>query len=767
LSGTTWDAVPPKEKINLKGFLMKRIFLAFACFLTAAVGFAQAPNSTTGGSHSLWSTSTTPAIPAFGDPSAYELGVKFYSDSSGFISAIRFYKGPGNTGTHIAHLWDSQGNLLSTATFTNETASGWQQVTLPNPVPITAGKVYVASYWDPSGQYALNRPYFGSQYNNPPLHALANGADGANGIYVYGSSSFPTATYDSSNYWVDVVFTPGPTTSQKESTGGSGSASATAPTLSSISPTLGPVSGGTMVTLTGSNFADGATVSFGSAGASSVTFISATELEAVSPPGSAGNASVVVTNPGGQSASLANAFIYSSGPTVTSVSPNSGSASGGTTVTITGSGFESGAMVAFGVTAATSVTVLSSTEIQAVTPTEPAGSESVTVTNPDSGMGSLPSAFQFASASVGGLQPQITAATTDPGAANSSATCVNQLPVGATAMCTLTITGLNFQSGATVTLGAAGAATNVNVVNSTTITATVPTYGTPETYVNITVTNPGGLSSTLSNGFFYGKIYAENDFSSGLNGWSQQGTGGSGSCVASSSGTCLPGTLQSDNGTNLAACPNPTPMYSGSYVDCQYYLLPANTGENADNNIQLSVTTPQLTHFFMRTFVYYPTPIEQSATAGVYARKLFYVNPAAGAGYPSCILGWGPGADPGMTDTTDCGNTSSQPVTAIQYGSTVLAHNQWYEAELEVQRNSYSDSQPTFDGWINVWMNGTLSVAVSNLDVCGADGGNGYGCSNGFYNFTFGAQIDTTTGSSPWEEYRYLYGPVVADAYIP
>ncbi|MGH9352779.1 MAG: DUF4082 domain-containing protein [Terriglobia bacterium] len=155
----------------------------------------------------LWGNAT-PSQASYPDSTPYEIGVKFYSDQPGFITAIRFYKGPGNTGTHIGHLWDNNGNLLSTAIFTNETASGWQQVSLPAPVPITANSIYTASYWDPNGYYPVDRLYFTNQYDNPPLHAPADGAFGPNAVFFNGSSTFPTETYQSSNYWVDVVFVP-------------------------------------------------------------------------------------------------------------------------------------------------------------------------------------------------------------------------------------------------------------------------------------------------------------------------------------------------------------------------------------------------------------------------------------------------------------------------------------------------------------------------------------------------------------------------------
>ena len=60
--------------------------------------------------------------------------MKFTSASFGQITGIRFYKDAQNTGTHIGDLWSSNGTLLASATFTNETASGWQQVNFTTPV---------------------------------------------------------------------------------------------------------------------------------------------------------------------------------------------------------------------------------------------------------------------------------------------------------------------------------------------------------------------------------------------------------------------------------------------------------------------------------------------------------------------------------------------------------------------------------------------------------------------------------------------------------
>ena len=90
------------------------------------------------------------------------------------------------------------------------------------PVAIDADTTYVASYHAPNGHYAADDGYFaGRGPDSPPLHALADGVDGANGVYNYGPAGvFPTSTYESTNYWVDVVFDDdtGPDTTPPEIT---------------------------------------------------------------------------------------------------------------------------------------------------------------------------------------------------------------------------------------------------------------------------------------------------------------------------------------------------------------------------------------------------------------------------------------------------------------------------------------------------------------------------------------------------------------------
>ncbi len=157
---------------------------------------------------SIWSPTAVPARVDDGDTSSVELGLKFRSDVDGFVTGIRFYKGAANTGTHTGSLWSSTGTLLASLTFTGETASGWQQASFAAPVAITSNTVYVVSYHAPVGHYSGDETYFStSGVESPPLHALRQGVSGSNGVYIYGSSAaFPTSTYRSTNYWVDVVF---------------------------------------------------------------------------------------------------------------------------------------------------------------------------------------------------------------------------------------------------------------------------------------------------------------------------------------------------------------------------------------------------------------------------------------------------------------------------------------------------------------------------------------------------------------------------------
>ncbi len=158
---------------------------------------------------SLWNDSANPQIPIEYDAQPVEVGFKFRSDASGSITGIRFYKGPFNNGPHTISLWSETGVLLARGVSSNESAAGWQLAAFDAPVNINADTTYVASYHSTSGFYSATLEFFRSSYDNAPLHALASSASGGNGVFSYGDTpTFPTDSFRSANYWVDVVFTP-------------------------------------------------------------------------------------------------------------------------------------------------------------------------------------------------------------------------------------------------------------------------------------------------------------------------------------------------------------------------------------------------------------------------------------------------------------------------------------------------------------------------------------------------------------------------------
>lgn len=151
---------------------------------------------------SIRANSPTPATPDANDPYSVNVGVKFTASSNGYVTGIRFYQGPTNTGTHVGSLWTSTGTLLGQVSFASTSTVGWQQATFAAPIPVTAGTTYVASYLAPNGEYAVQVGGLSNSVTYGPLTALASG-----GVYKYATSStMPTTTYKGDDYFVDVVF---------------------------------------------------------------------------------------------------------------------------------------------------------------------------------------------------------------------------------------------------------------------------------------------------------------------------------------------------------------------------------------------------------------------------------------------------------------------------------------------------------------------------------------------------------------------------------
>ncbi|MFB2773263.1 N,N-dimethylformamidase beta subunit family domain-containing protein [Pelatocladus sp. BLCC-F211] len=150
-------------------------------------------------------TTQSPTIPNFTDNVPYELGMKFRSSKGGQITAIRFWKAASETGTHVGKIWTQTGTLLASVTFTNETASGWQEQLLATPVSIQANTTYVVSV-NVNAYYAITYNELGSSIVNGDLSSVA---DGNNGVYNVNPNSFPTSSYQNSNYYRDIAFVAG------------------------------------------------------------------------------------------------------------------------------------------------------------------------------------------------------------------------------------------------------------------------------------------------------------------------------------------------------------------------------------------------------------------------------------------------------------------------------------------------------------------------------------------------------------------------------
>jgi hypothetical protein len=155
-----------------------------------------------------------------------------------------------------------------------------------------------------------------------------------------------------------------------------------APAVTKIVPNGGATGGGTSVTITGLFFSGATGVQFGGNAAATYHVVSATTITAVSPPGAPGTVDVQVTTPSATTtATAADHFTYRL-PSVSKLTPSSGSGVGGVAVTITGANFTGATQVYFGNTPAQSFTVVSPNRITATSPQAPIGASSLTVTTP-------------------------------------------------------------------------------------------------------------------------------------------------------------------------------------------------------------------------------------------------------------------------------------------------------------------------------------------------------------------------------------------------
>jgi hypothetical protein len=164
-----------------------------------AVITASAPTQTLFTNQTPTNVNATDGAGSLGD---YELGMEFRSNTAGTVGAIRYYKAASETGTHVGKIWSSSGQLLDSVTFTNETASGWQQQALTTPLAIQANTTYIVSV-NANTYYVLTSNGLSNTLTNGNLSAVA---DGSNGVYNETPGLFPLQSYNNSNYFRDIVF---------------------------------------------------------------------------------------------------------------------------------------------------------------------------------------------------------------------------------------------------------------------------------------------------------------------------------------------------------------------------------------------------------------------------------------------------------------------------------------------------------------------------------------------------------------------------------
>lgn len=152
----------------------------------------------------LWGGANPTAYISEDEGRPLTLGTRFTADVSGFALGIRFWKDAGADGSHDGALWSGDGRQLATVTFDDESESGWQTASFAKPVRLEQGEEYVVAYHVPDGEYAATVAFFGSSRSEE-----LSVREGSSGVYAYGDTTrFPTQTWRSSQYWVDVTFRP-------------------------------------------------------------------------------------------------------------------------------------------------------------------------------------------------------------------------------------------------------------------------------------------------------------------------------------------------------------------------------------------------------------------------------------------------------------------------------------------------------------------------------------------------------------------------------
>jgi hypothetical protein len=158
----------------------------------------------------------SPVSPADPSASPLEVGVRFTVSTPGDVVAVRFFRASSNPSGYVVHLWAPNGVLLATAAVPSDVGKpiGWREQAIA-PTRLTPSNVYIASYFSDNGACAFTAHGLASAVKNGPLTAPASGDSGTdgNGVFDYVPNPLttpPASTFEETNYFVDVQFSPTP-----------------------------------------------------------------------------------------------------------------------------------------------------------------------------------------------------------------------------------------------------------------------------------------------------------------------------------------------------------------------------------------------------------------------------------------------------------------------------------------------------------------------------------------------------------------------------
>jgi IPT/TIG domain-containing protein len=462
-------------------------------------------------------------------------------------------------------------------------------------------------------------------------------------------------------------------------------------TLTAVSPATGPTSGGITVTLTGTGFTGETLVTFGNKPAppSSVSAnLQGTQLTATLPTRSTPGAVDVLVATVGGSATLTAGFTYFGAPTLTSVAPAEGPASGGTSATLVGTNFQTGMQVRFGGVLATLDTV-SATQATVTTPAHGAGPVDVSVTTPG-GTATRSGSFTYVSV------PTLTGVVPNEGPTTGGQT--------------VTLTGSGFRTGMLVTFGGS-AGTALSIVSPTEATVVAPAHGPGA--VNVTVSTPGG-TATLAGGYTYVVAPALTSVTP------DNGPTGGGTTVTLT-GSGLRVGMQVRLGGALAAIGSVDPDGTSASVT---------TPAHAAGTVDVTVTTPGGTATLINGYTYVAAPVltsvapDQGPTAGSQTVTL------TGSGFRTGMQVWFGGVqatvvsvDPGGASASVTTPAHAAGVVDVSVGTTGGSGSLpgGYTFVAAPALTAVAPGQGPTDGGQTVTLSGTGLSGTSSVTFGGVD----------------------------------------------